>query len=119
MTQNSQLIPIALNVLAAFVSAFGQYLYKIGSTKLGVEPIYKNYHIFAGIILFTVVMVLFLTSFKLGGRLSVTYPVYASTFLWGALIGVYLDKEPWSFGQASGVFFILVGIGLVAALSPK
>jgi multidrug transporter EmrE-like cation transporter len=119
MAQNTQLVPILLNVLAAFISAFGQYLYKIGSAKLGVEPIYKNYHIFSGIVLFTVVMVLFLTAFKLGGRLSVTYPIYASTFLWGALIGVYFDKEPWSYGQAFGVFFILVGITLVAALSPE
>jgi len=119
MTQNSQLIPILLNIIAAFVSAFGQYLYKIGSAKLGVEPIYKNYHIFSGILLFTAVMVLFLAAFKMGGRLSVTYPIYASTFLWGTLIGVYFDKEPWSYGQAAGVFFILIGIGLVAALSPK
>jgi len=119
MAQNSQFVPILLNIFAAFVSAFGQYLYKIGSAKLGVEPIYKNYHIFSGIVLFTVVMVLFLTAFKLGGRLSVTYPIYASTFLWGTLIGVYFDKEPWSYGQALGVFLILVGITFVAALSPE
>lgn len=119
MTQNSQFIPILLNLLAAFVSAFGQYLYKTGSAKLGVEPIYKNYHIFSGILLFTVVMVLFLAAFKLGGRLSVTYPIYASTFVWGTLMGIYFDKEPWNYGQASGVFLILVGISLVAALSPK
>lgn len=119
MTNSSQLLPILLNILAAFVSAFGQYLYKIGSAKLGVEPIYKNYHIFAGILLFTVVMVIFLTAFKLGGRLSVTYPIYATTFVWGSLLGIYLDKEPWSFGQAVGILFILFGIGLVAVLSPK
>ncbi len=119
MTNSSQLIPILLNLFAAFVSAFGQYLYKIGSTKLGIEPIYKNYHIFFGIFLFTVVMVIFLTAFKLGGRLSVTYPIYATTFVWGSLLGIYLDKEPWSVGQAVGIFFILVGIGLVAALSPR
>lgn len=119
MSSSSQFLPIALNLVAAFVSAFGQYLYKTGSAKLGVEPIYKNYHIFSGIILFTVVMVLFLAAFKLGGRLSVTYPVYASTFVWGTFLGVYFDKEPWSYGQAWGVFFILIGISLVAALSPK
>lgn len=119
MTHSSQLVPILLNLLAAFVSAFGQYLYKTGSDKLGVEPIYKNYHIFAGILLFTVVMVLFLTAFKLGGRLSVTYPIYASTFVWGAFLGIYFDKEPWNYGQAWGVFFILIGISLIAALSPK
>ena len=119
MSQNSQFVPIVLNFLAAAVSAWGQYLYKIGSAKIGAEPLYKNYHIFLGIFLFTLVMVLFLAAFKLGGRLSVTYPVYASTFLWGSLIGIYFDKEPWNYGQALGVLFILLGIGLVAALSPK
>lgn len=116
---SSQFIPILLNLAAAFISAFGQYLYKIGSQRLGVEPLYKNYYIFAGIFLFTLVMFLFLAAFKLGGRLSVTYPIYASTFMWGVLIGIWFDKEPWSLGQAFGVFFILVGIGMVAALSPR
>ena len=119
MTTSSQTLPILINVLAAFISAFGQYLYKTGSAKLGIEPIYKNFHIFGGIFLFTVVMVMFLTAFKLGGRLSTTYPVYASTFVWGTILGIYLDKEPWSMGQACGIFLILIGITCVATLSPK
>ncbi len=119
MTHSTQFWPIVLNLLAAFISAFGQYLYKIGSAKLGNEPIYKNYHIFSGIFLFTIVMVLFLGAFKLGGRLSVTYPSYARSFVWGTLLGIYFDKEPWNYGQAWGVFFILIGISLIAALSPK
>ena len=32
-------------------------------------------------------MVLFIAAFKRGGALSVLYPVYASTFIWAALIG--------------------------------
>ncbi len=119
MINSSQLIPILLNLTAAFISAFGQYLYKIGSTKLGIEPIYKNYHIFSGIFLFTIVMVLFLTAFKLGGRLSITYPIYATTFVWGSLLGVCFDKEPWNYGQASGLFLIFLGILLIATLSPE
>lgn len=119
VNSSSQLIPILLNIVAAFLSAFGQYLYKLGSARLGLEPIYKNYHIFIGIGFYTLVMVLFLASFKMGGRLSVTYPIFASTFMWGTIIGIYADKEPWSMGQAFGIFLILLGISFVALLSPK
>lgn len=110
---SSQFIPILLNLAAAILSAFGQYFYKLGSAKLGITPIYKNYHIASGIFIFTLVMVLFLASFKLGGRLSVTYPVYMTTMVWGVLIGVYLGKEPWGWGQSAGALFVLVGVSMI------
>lgn len=119
MENTSQLIPIFLNVIAAFVSAFGQYLYQIGAKRIGIDPIYKLWPIFGGIFLFTLVAILFLWSFKLGGRLSVTYPVYASTFIWGTLIGIYLSHEPWSWGQVLGTLIVILGIATIAVTSPS
>lgn len=34
-------------------------------------------------------MVLFVAAFKKGGELSVLYPIYATTFIWAALIGLF------------------------------
>ena len=110
----SQGIPIFLNLLAAVLGAAGQYLYKIGGNHLGTVPIYRNWHLFAGMLLFCVVMVLFVWAFKLGGRLSVVYPVYATTFVWGTLLAVGIDKEPFSGMQGLGVAAIVLGVSLIA-----
>ena len=67
--------------------------------------------------IFLVVTVLFFLAFKLGGRLSVTYPVYASTFVWGALIGVYIDKEPLNLAQVIGILLVFLGVCVVAMSS--
>lgn len=114
-----QLIPILLNLVAALFGALGQYFYKIGAQKLGQVPLYKNGQIFVGMLMFCLVMVLFVRSFKLGGKLSVVYPVYATTFIWGLAIAVFWVKESYSWIQIVGVLTICLGVSLVALGTPK
>jgi hypothetical protein len=54
---------------------------------------YQNWQLFADDGAFCMVMVCFVASFMLGGRLSVVYPMYASIVLWGALSAVWIEKE--------------------------
>ena len=109
-----QTLPILINLFAAFIGACGQYLYKSGSQSLGHVPIYFNWQILLGMILFTAVMVCFVWSFRLGGHLSITYPMYATTFIWGTLLGIMLDKEPWSAQLVVGVIIVFTGLFLIA-----
>lgn len=111
---SDQLVPILLYLLAGISGAFGQYFYKLGGTRLDLVPLYKNFPLFIGIILFCVVMWLFVTAFKLGGRMSVVYPVYATTFVWGTLISVIIGKEPWTVMQLIGVTTIIAGVILIS-----
>jgi drug/metabolite transporter (DMT)-like permease len=117
--QQSQLIPILLNLLAALIGALGQYLYKLGGLRLQLVPLWKNWQLFLGMALFCAVMLLFVLAFKAGGRLSVTYPVYATTFIWGFLIAVLVDKEPWHQMQLGGIAVIMLGVILVAVGGTK
>ena len=117
--QNSQTVPVLLNLLAAIVGALGQYLYKLGGLRLGQIPLWKNWPLFTGMALFCLVMGLFVLGFKMGGRLSVTYPAYASTFAWGFVLAAFVDHEPWSFVQLFGLIVILVGVVLVAVGAPN
>lgn len=120
MNQNaSQTLPIILNLIAAALGAVGQWLYKIGGKQLGLIPILKNWQLFVGMALFCVVMVLFVYAFKLGGRLSVVYPVYATTFVWGMLIAINFDHEPWAWTQIIGVGLVVSGVSVIAFGYPK
>lgn len=110
----SQMWPIILNVIASFFGAFGQYFYKLGGKRLGTESIWTNWPLGLGVILFCAVMVLFVVGFKMGGRLSVVFPFYALTFVWGAMIGFWLEKEPVNLMQWGGIALVVVGISVVA-----
>lgn len=114
-----QLVPILLNLLASFLGALGQWLYKLGSAQLKVVPIWRNIPFLGGMASFMLVMLLFMVAFRLGGRISVTFPVYALTFIWGTMLGVLVDKEPFNSWQLLGVFFVFGGVAMVGALGPR
>lgn len=111
----SQTFPIIINLFAAIVGALGQYCYKLGAQKLKLVPLLLNWQIWLGALLFTLVMVMFIWSFKLGGRISITFPAYATTFIWGTILGVLFDKESFNWIQALGILLVVVGISLVAS----
>ena len=114
MSENSQFLPIVLNCIAAVFGALGQYAYKKGGLILSQVPVWKNFPLLVGILLFCGVMVLFVFGYKLGGRISVVYPYYATTFIWSALIGYFLEKEPLNFHIIGGTSLIVVGLIWIA-----
>ena len=104
-----QKIPILLNLLAAVFGAFGQYFYKNGAQKSDLLSIG------IGVLLFIGVMALFVVAYKLGGKISVVYPFYATTFIWGAWIGSYFENEPWTHWNFLGLGLILLGLTVIAS----
>lgn len=116
---SNQFWPIILNLIASVLGAVGQWLYKIGAKDLKEIPIYKNLPFLGGMFSFCLVMALFMIAFRMGGRISVTFPVYALTFVWGTVIGVLVDKEPFNHWQAGGVALVFVGVAVVGAFAPR
>lgn len=53
--------------------------------------------------------------YKLGGRISVIYPFYVTTFVWGTFIAVYLEKEVVHWPTYLGLAFLLTGLTLIAS----
>lgn len=113
----SQTIPILLILVAAFIGAFAQYFFKLGSLKIIEIPIYKNWFFIAGLVSFFWVLVLMTLSFRYGGLMMVVYPAYGTTYIWALIISHYFAKEPVNYVQVSGVFCIILGIGLISAKS--
>jgi multidrug transporter EmrE-like cation transporter len=87
---------VLMFVAASALGALGQFLYKAGadSASGGWLSYVLNPRILAGVGCYTAVMVLFVAAFKRGGSLSVLYPVYASTFIFAAIISFYAFGTP-------------------------
>lgn len=111
---NSQLYPILLSLIAAIFGAGAQYFYKIGATNFSLLTVYKNIPIILGVILFSLVLFIFIFAFKLGGKMFVIYPVYATTYIWSGLIAYYILGENINIYQIIGVGLIITGVVFVS-----
>jgi len=87
---------IALFLAASVFGAVGQFLYKSGTDAAqGTFLSYVlNARILGGVVCYTAVMVLFVAAFRRGGELTTLYPIYASTFIWAAVISLFAYGTP-------------------------
>lgn len=106
---------ILLFIAAAFFGAIGQYLYKSGAdrTTAAISSYLLNWRLLAGVVCYVAVMVLFVAGFKRGGSLTVLYPVYASTFIWAALIAWAAYGTPVRPVHVAGMFLLIGGMYLM------
>jgi multidrug transporter EmrE-like cation transporter len=111
----TSVMAIALFIVAALFGAFGQYLYKTGADRASgsIASYLLNVPLLAGVVCYIVVMVLFVAAFKSGGAMSVLYPIYASTFIWGAIIARIAFQEPIRAVNVAGMFVLIVGMYLM------
>ena len=109
------LASIVLFALAALLGAAGQYLYKSGAQRAGASlwSYLLNGRILAGVVCYVAVMVLFVAAFKRGGSLTVLYPIYASTFIWAALIGLWAYGTPIKPIHVAGMLLLIGGMYLM------
>ena len=114
LVMSSQFIPILLNLFAALIGSLGQLLYKKGSLLLSSVPLWKNTPLIAGCICFCGVMVLFVTSYRMGGKVSVSYPFYATTFIWSTAIAALVLHETVQPIQWIGNLAVAAGVALIA-----
>ena len=108
-------LSIVLFLLAALFGAVGQFLYKSGADSVGrsFSSYLLNARILGGVVCYTAVMVLFVVAFRKGGALSVLYPVYATTFIWAAIIGLIAYGTPIKLIHIGGMVFLLLGMYLM------
>src|SRR5438874_6306970 len=76
---------VALFLVASFLGAAGQFLYKAGTDRAvaaggRMVDFVANGRIAAGVVCYALVMGCFVAGFRVGGSPTVLYPVYASTF---------------------------------------
>jgi hypothetical protein len=106
---------VACFLAAALLGALGQYLYKSGADRAGGGPLsyLLNARLLGGVACYVAVMVLFVAGFRRGGALSVLYPLYASTFVWGALLALWAYGTPIRPVNVAGMALLVLGMYLM------
>lgn len=93
---NTPLISILFFLVASLLGALGQYLYKSGADAADgtVSGYLANPRLLGGVVCYILVMILFVAAFKKGGSLTVLYPIYATTFIWAAVLALIVFGTP-------------------------
>jgi multidrug transporter EmrE-like cation transporter len=106
---------MAMFAFAALLGAVGQYLYKSGAERAGgsVASYLVNARLLGGVVCYVGVMVLFVAAFKRGGSMTVLYPLYASTFVWAAVIGLVAYGTPIKPVHVAGMALLVAGMYLM------
>jgi multidrug transporter EmrE-like cation transporter len=102
-------------LVAALLGAVGQFLYKSGADRAGgsIGSYLWNARLLGGVVCYVAVMVLFVAAFKRGGALSVLYPIYATTFIWAALIAWMAYGTPIRPVHVAGMALLIGGMYLM------
>jgi multidrug transporter EmrE-like cation transporter len=106
---------VALFALAAILGAVGQYLYKSGADQASgtLASYVLSPRLAGGVVCYVAVMILFVAAFKRGGALSTLYPIYASTFVWAALIAWMAYGTPIKPVNVGGMLLLVGGMYLM------
>ena len=115
MPQSTPVLSMILFLIAAVIGALGQFLYKSGAEQTSDDWLsyLLNWRLLVGVLCYLAVMILFIAAFKLGGSLSVLYPLYASTFIWAALIGLWAYGVPIKPINVAGMVLLVAGMCLM------
>ncbi len=115
MNTNTSVASVLCFVVAALLGAVGQYLYKSGADAAGGSgyTYIANPRLAGGVLCYVAVMVLFVVAFKQGGSLTVLYPIYASTFIWAALIAWRVYGTPITATNVLGMGLLVAGMFLL------
>jgi multidrug transporter EmrE-like cation transporter len=108
-------ISVVFFAIAAMLGALGQYLYKTGAEQAGgsVMSYLGNIRLLGGVVCYIAVMSLFVAAFKKGGSLTVLYPIYASTFIWAALLAMLVFGTPIKPINIGGMVLLIAGMYLM------
>jgi len=109
---------VLLFLVASFLGAAGQYLYKAGTDRAlaaggRLFAFLANGPILAGVLCYALVMGCFVAGFRQGGSPSMLYPVYATTFIWAALIGRTMNGTAIAPVHLVGMVLIIAGVSLM------
>ncbi len=112
MLVNTPLLAIASVLVAAVLGAIAPFFFEHGSKQWQgrVVEFVLNPWVLAGMVTYLAVMVFFTYAFRLGGTVRVLYPIYATTFIWAALIAMFHQGAPLEPIHVGGMVLLVAGV---------
>ncbi len=112
MLTKTPILSILCILVASMLGAVGQFLFQHGAKhgKAGIVGFVTNPYILVGMVGYVTVMVLFTYAFKIGGTVRVLYPLYASTFVWAAVIALFRYGQPIQPIHIGGMVLLICGM---------
>jgi len=106
---------LLLTALSAFIGSIGQLEFKRGADNLqfDIKLLLTNYHLIIAIAVYCVSTVLYVYALN-KENLSILYPIVATSYIWTLMFSKIFLKEPIGLTSWTGVFFILLGVTLIA-----
>jgi len=106
---------ILLTALSAFIGSMGQLEFKRGADNLqfDIKLLLTNHHLILGVAVYAVSTVLYVYALN-KEHLSILYPITATSYIWTTIFSKIFLKEPVGLPSLIGVFFILLGVTLIA-----
>jgi len=109
--------PLAIGyfLVASVLGAVGQFFYKAGAdqTRRTPQSYFLNSRILLGVCCYIAVMVLFVAAFRQKASPTVLYPLYATTFIWAALLEHALYGRTISATNVVGMGLLVGGMYLL------
>ena len=111
---------LLLTALSAFIGSIGQLEFKRGADNLqfDIKLLLTNYHLIIAIAVYCVSTVLYVYALN-KENLSILYPIVATSYIWTLMFSKIFLKEPIGLTSWAGVFFILLGVTLIATQAGK
>jgi uncharacterized membrane protein len=112
MLMKTPLLAIGSVLIASILGAIAPFLFEHGSKQLQgrIVDFVMNPWIITGMATYLTVMVFFTYAFRIGGTVRVLYPIYATTFIWAAVIAWLRHGNPVEPIHAGGMVLLLAGI---------
>lgn len=106
---------LLLTALAAFIGSIGQLEFKRGADNLqfDIKLLLTNYHLIIAVAVYALSTVLYVYALS-KQNLSILYPIIATSYIWTLIFAKIFLKEPVGLTSWAGVFFILLGVTLIA-----
>lgn len=105
-------ISIVVMVISSLFAALGQLNLKMGSSKLKLSKIMRNYELITGIILYGVATVLGVIAMK-GEELSILYPIASLNYVWVSLLSMKYLNEKMNKWKWLGITLIILGVAII------
>src|SRR5688572_14817752 len=111
------LVSIVCVLIASVLGASGQFLFKLAASRGGGAPLGFLWTPWAliGLACYVAVMILFGHAFQRGGTVQVLYPIYATTFIWAAVMAWAIYAHPIRPIHVAGMILLIVGIICMSA----